>query len=40
MRKRNLEGYEVFVMMKFAAGCYSEKLKHGTDKRAEGDETV
>jgi hypothetical protein len=38
--KINWEGYEVFVVMKFAAGCYSEKLKHGFDKRAEGEETV
>jgi hypothetical protein len=26
--------------MKFAAGCGSEKLKHCTDNRTEGDETV
>jgi hypothetical protein len=26
VRKRNLEGYEVLIMMQFASGCYSEKL--------------
>ena len=35
-----MEGYEDFVMMKFAAGCEGEKSKRGSDKRAEGDETV
>jgi hypothetical protein len=40
VRKRNWEGHEVFVVIKFATGCYSEELKHGADKGAEGDETV
>jgi hypothetical protein len=35
-----LKGYESFVMMKLAAGCGSEKWKHCTDKRKDGEEPV